>query len=134
MSLSTDLRTYLLAQSGISNLVGTRVYRALRNQGDGLPAIVINITNDASDQALDGVLSARDADVQIDCFDDDWAGVDALADAVETALDAYSGAMGDRTCQVALLRTRQDLDEKIEFGDPEGTPRVTMDFQLMHNA
>lgn len=134
MSLSTDLRTFLLADAPIAALVGTRVYRSVRNQGDGLPAIRIAIITDPSDHALDGVLSARDATVQIDCYDDDWIGVDTLADTVETAFDGYSGAMGARTCQVALLKSRQDLPDSPEFGKQQNTPRVSLDFAVGHNT
>lgn len=134
MSLATDLRTFLLADAPIAALVGTRVYRAVRNQGDGLPAIRVAVISDPSDHALDGVLSARDATVQIDCYDDDWIGVDALADAVETAFDGYSGAIGSRTCQASLMTSRNDIEDAPVFGNQQNTPRVSMDFSVMHNT
>jgi hypothetical protein len=134
MSLAADLRTFLLAQSGISTLVGTRIYRSVRNQNDGLPAIVAQVLNDSSDHALDGILSARDALVQIDCFAATWVAVDALATAVEAELDSYSGAIGDRTCQAAFLTGRRDIEDDPVFGNEQNTPRVSMDFEMMHNT
>ena len=133
MSLSTDLRTFLLADGPITALVGTRVYRSVRNQGDGLPAVRIAIITDDTDHSFDGVLSCRDATVQIDCYSDDWIGADSLADTVEAAFDGFSGTMGTRNCQAAFLTGRQDLDEPPAFGTEQNTPRISLSFSVGHS-
>lgn len=132
MSFAADLRTRLLAVSGVTDLVGTRVYRGFRNQGSGLPAVTIEVLDDPKDYAHDGDLSARDALVQVDCFDDDWAGVDALADAVEAAMPVAGGTWGSSTVQACRQTGRRDIHDEPKFGDQRNVARITMDFSITH--
>ena len=48
MSLQAAIRTRLLSQSGVTSLVGQRVYPEARAQDSALPSVVYSINNEQS--------------------------------------------------------------------------------------
>lgn len=86
MSASKDLRTYLLADTAVAALIGTRLYPDALEQGCELPAAVYQVISRTHVQHLQGITTAGTVRVQIDCYAATRLAADAVAEAIVAAL------------------------------------------------
>lgn len=106
MSFATDLRALLLADAGVTALVGQKVASDRIEQGTVPPFIVFTQSNTEFSQGLDGTLLASRAvfDVQV------WAATRLSADAVADACQAVF-VTADR----ALLGRSSGYDAELDL-------------------
>lgn len=127
-TLATDLRTFLLAQAGITTLVGTRIYPSWIPQSQTTrPNITIDHYGSNHDYELGKAANWCSAQVQIDCWSSRLSEAKAVAEAIRTALQAYSGAW----CEVALLRRQFDLYEAPKQADDEPIYHVAQQWEII---
>jgi hypothetical protein len=89
--MEEDLRAILLASSGVTALVGTRINFGTHPQGQLMPAIVLNTIsadNGHTNSGPDSLLTGR---VQVDSYGLTYGATKALSRAVLAALDGYRG-------------------------------------------
>ena len=82
--------TYLKAQSGVSDLVGQRVYRGAARQGATLPHIVVTIDDESKHHGIAAATGVSEAAIEVDCFGSTrrgTGGANIVGAAVDTALD-----------------------------------------------
>lgn len=110
--IGTTVRTYLAAQSGVSALVGTRIYPDVlpqgyrTSQGGALVYSAIPVNHDHLLNGLAGIARCR---IETTAYSATRAGANAIAEAVRTSgLPGYTGAMG----------TMQILSVMVEDGIP----------------
>lgn len=85
----------LISDSGVSALVGTRIYQAGDVPQDvSQPYIVIQKISDIPTNAHDGYCSLRESRFQITAFDQSILEVEAVNAAVFTCLNGFIGVMG----------------------------------------
>lgn len=125
MTIEDGLVALLLADSGVSALVGTRIYPLKLPQDDGLPAIRFQRISGERVRTLDGPTGLVRPRIQIDAYGKTYAEAKAVAEAVEALLDGYSGPAGTDQIEAVSLETDRDLDEN-PLG--EEAARVSMDF------
>lgn len=93
--IDTAIYTVLSGDSGVSNLVGTRIYPLYAPQEPTLPYLVfrrVSIVNrDLTQSGVSGLARSR---FQIDSYADDPLEAKQLAAAVRSALHGYSGTVG----------------------------------------
>lgn len=89
--MEEDIRTLLLADGGVSAVVGTRINWGAHPQGAALPALVLNAISDVSGHTLEGPWAMSDGRVQIDCYAQSYGAAKTLGRSVRTALDGYKG-------------------------------------------
>lgn len=65
---SEAVAKYLLTQTAITDLVGTRIYPDVLPEACTLPAIVYSEISDNDNYHLSGVCTAAECRVQIDCY------------------------------------------------------------------
>lgn len=89
MSLESDLRAYLLTQTGVTDLVSTRIYPNRLPDGPTLPAVVYQriSTNHALASGNVPLVRAR---IQVDAWAERYEDVSAIGAALHTALDMVS--------------------------------------------
>lgn len=87
MSLTAATRDRLGADGGVTAIVGDRVYRDERPQGDPLPGVVIFLVSDPRPTVYGAPQALRRSRLQIDCLGSDRASADALAEVVIAAMD-----------------------------------------------
>lgn len=121
MSLVTDLRSKLLAVSGVSTKVGTRIYWKARAQNSILPAIVLHTISGRLDQHMDGPMGTQGYRLQVDCMASTKLAVEALRTAVVAAL-VTPGTTGGTTFQGAFVNLFRDDFETL----PEGAVHTEM--------
>ena len=124
------LRTYLLAQSGVSSVVTDRAYWNMRPQASVLPAFVLQVIDRSPAYAMDGISALAETRVQVDCYGPSYSSAKLLARAVRDPLD------GKRFTQSSIRFEAFRLDERdlSEAGttEAERVHRISLDFQIWH--
>lgn len=91
MSLDTAIQTVLAGASGLTNVVGTRIFRDKLPQDPTYPAVTYHLISAVPTHAM-GVDAGLDISrVQVSCWATTAGGVEALATEVRTALSRFSG-------------------------------------------
>lgn len=129
MSLETGLYTALTSDSTISGLVNSRIYPEIMPQGVTYPAISYQRVSTVRSQMLSGVDDFTQVRVIIDCWDDSYSGVKAVADAVKSAIDGVT-VLGAQSIQHCFMDGMSDLSQ-ID-GDREDR-RVSLSFIIYLN-
>ncbi|MBI6628327.1 DUF3168 domain-containing protein [Pontibaca salina] len=121
--MEKEFRALLLADSGVSALVGTRIDWGARPQGAPLPAIVLHTVSDVSGHTLDGPWALTTGRVQVDCYADSYGAAKALGRAVRAALD------GTRSGNINAVFYQNSRDGREGGTNEADRPfRVSMDF------
>ena len=122
----------LLADAGVSALVGTRVYPGVRPQATALPAIVFNMISanpSYSDDGEDGIAEAR---VQLDCWGATYTDAKKAARAVKAALSAFGGTVNGVRFRYITLDLEHDIQET--GANSESYPfRTSLDFIVVYD-
>ena len=100
----------LLADSGVSSLVSTRVYQDRLPRGFTLPAIVVHQYGGTEDTEFDGVTDVNEGHVQIDVYGKTPAERDGAVAAVVSLLKGFTGTLPDTEgTKVQLCRIERRL-------------------------
>lgn len=122
MPMEEDFRAVLLAASGVGLPAG-RINWGAHPQGAVLPALVLNVIDDAQGLTLrapDGLHQGR---VQADCYGATYAAAKGLARAVIAALHGHSGGNFQLLAHVATRDSREGGSNEAERPF-----RVSLDF------
>lgn len=141
MSLESDLQTYMLAETDITNLVGlTGVYWGRAPQERDFPYITFSLIsedrNDGADMA--DQCGYVEAIYQFDCVDrtDDGGGsnVIAVGEAVRTTLaELAKVTVGSTYIQAIDVVNRIQRFDVPEFGQEETVDIVSIDLRITFN-
>jgi hypothetical protein len=101
----------LLATSGVTALVSTRVSPGRRPQASALPAIDVNTISGAPVYTDDGESGLASARVEINCWGQTYSSAKLVARAVKAALSAFVGESEGVTFQTILLDAERDFSE-----------------------
>jgi hypothetical protein len=94
MLIEQALMTYLLAQSGITDLVSTRIYFTRAPQDVDQPYIVFFKISGLRFHSHDGSSELANPQFQFSIFASNYGTGKNIAAAIQTALQGYSGTMG----------------------------------------
>jgi hypothetical protein len=110
------LRTLLLAQSSITDIVGSAgIFVSAARQGSDLPYIVLDRVSDEKYKGLGGYLNQRHCEVDIECWHKTQSLAAALAKIVSNYLDDFTGATGgDET-----ITESTQMDDSDNYVDPK---------------
>ncbi len=111
MSAKTDLLAALLAYAPLTTLVETNISADRIEQDAPRPFVVFTQTGQDKHRALDGSSHGTQTAIEVQCWGDTRTSADAVADAVEAALDALyqhatnraDGYDGDLDLEAAIL-------------------------------
>jgi hypothetical protein len=128
MSLSSDLRNYLVSQATITAYTSTgRIYPVrlplkLRTE-TSLPALTYWRRSGGHNHDLGGSAGTAMPAVQIDCWAASYETADKLAEAVRLKLQGFAGTMGSTsttTIQAITLDDEKDDFEPYDDGSDDG--------------
>lgn len=88
MQIESILRSILVADPDVAEIIGTRAYQMHLPREPTFPAVVYQMISRTQD-AQTGIVRAR---MQYTCMAESWRGAADLADAVRCALHGYRGA------------------------------------------
>jgi hypothetical protein len=89
--MEIELRALLLADSGVSGLVGRGVNWGEQPQHQGFPSIVLHLIGGGEGYTLDGADGVNRGRVQVDCYALEYEDAKAVSEAVNDVLSGYSG-------------------------------------------
>jgi hypothetical protein len=107
-----DVRTYLLTQSGVTSLVGTRIHFNNLPQSATLPSVVLELTSsrrEARTLTSSGDLWA--SDVTLLAYATTNATAASLATALDAAVERKSGTWGSTTVTTTIV---SNLDDSLQ--------------------
>lgn len=125
----------LTGLTGVSSVVGSKVFPNRIPQGAALPCVMYSKTSSVHDRHLRGATGVAAATFQIDCYASGATGystVKSLADAIRLGLDSYRGLAGDETVLDATLDSQTDFYDPPAHAQDHGTHRVSMDFTITY--
>jgi hypothetical protein len=112
MSMLADLRSLLLADPVVSDLVGTRISWSTIPQGSARPAIVMHLISAPIDYHLGGAGGPAQSRVQIDCqAAQPFSNALHVGEAVTAAISGYAGTFGTTRFAGIFQDSAQDLSE-----------------------
>ena len=120
------LTTHLLAQAGLTALVGTspaRITWRRRAQGSAYPAVVLHVISRTPQYTMGGEANAKPQRIQVDCWAKDVDGVSngstiakAVARQVTAALSGAKTTVGTVEFLGSFQESERDSDEQGEGG------------------
>jgi len=90
----SNIRTYLLTKSAITDLVATRIRPDVLAQGDALPAIIYTELYTNHQHTLTGAAGIEECLLELMCYSSTRAQADSLADLVRQQLQGFRGTAG----------------------------------------
>jgi hypothetical protein len=129
--ISTAVRQYLIANSGVSALIGTRIYTHLLKQDATLPAVVMNKISTQHHHTLSNFSGNASVRLQFDCYGATADSANDVAEAIRT-----SGIVGLKgvTNSVDIRGARMEEGERYEVDparDGSDEHRYITSFDLM---
>lgn len=117
MTGATKALYYILKNdSGVSAIVGTKIYSRTASQGAAAPFIVMTIVSVDPQDTKDRPSSVDHVRVQIDCYEVDYGKVEVLHDAVRDALDNNVGTHNTVKVDGLKYETENDIvDEDTDL-------------------
>lgn len=106
--IEDDLRTEVLADAGISALIGTRYYPGVLPQKPTYPAVVAQVVSNVDEPTLDGVANIVRARVQINAWAETYASARSVVDSVRALLDGTTGTWSGT--KVGSVRVENEID------------------------
>lgn len=136
MTIAADLRTYLLADAGVADLIGTRCYPDALPQGATLPAVVYYTISRTHAESLGGLKSAGQVRIQLDAYAATRIAADAVTEAILARLKTLSIGQntigsGTQVCDVEIQGPRSDRLQP-EDGSDEWQYVSSLDALLTH--
>ena len=105
----------LAANSGVTALVSTRLYVQRVPQDGSFPCVQYNIIDIVPVKSKSKSGDSDFSRVQINCYGKSYAVSTELADAVRTALEAYSGTINTiKVSYIELLTVSEAVDDNSE--------------------
>jgi hypothetical protein len=111
MTIEQAFRQALVTNAGVSALLAQRVYPLIAPETAAKPFVVYTMLNKDPLTALSGALVTTQATVEVDCVATTYLGSKALADAVRSALAAWTGGTSP---SVTSCTIDKDMDA-LEF-------------------
>lgn len=131
MVIETALMTYLLAQSGITSLVSTRIYFVRAPQDVTAPYLVVNKISGTREQSHEANTHLAHPRFQLSAFGATYAACKAIIAAAQAALQGYYGTMGGAggvNVSAVFYEDETDLDP----GDNNELYGVSADYIIWH--
>lgn len=132
-NIKVALRTYLLSQSKVTQLVGDRIYATVIPQNATYPCVSVSTVSEATVKQMSGYSSGlADARIQLDCWAENEDAAFQVADLIRNYLDGYSGTVAN--IQLDSV-TYIDKNETVEpQGDGSDIPisRISVDYRIWY--
>jgi len=132
MLIEQGLMTFLLAQSGITDLVGQRIHFVQAPQDVESPYLVISKISGVREHSHDGSSGLAHPRFQLSAFADTYGAAKAIIAAVQAVLQGYSGTMGGAG-GVAVNGAFYEDENDLDPGDGTGLFGVAADYIIWHS-
>ncbi|QDP57386.1 MAG: hypothetical protein Unbinned3696contig1008_64 [Prokaryotic dsDNA virus sp.] len=124
------LSAYLLADAGLTALVGNRVNWNARPQAQASPSVVLTRVGGTRDYMMAGASGLVDSRIQIDCWGKTYGSAIGVSRAVAAALSGLQTTIGGIRLHGSFLDSERQSYEQGSGG--EDFHRVSLDFIIWH--
>ena len=118
-NIKTAIRTYLLTQSGVTDLVVARITPDHLPQKSALPAIVLTKISGNSQQHLSGPSGWATPRIQVDCVATTSDGAEELREQVRLAMQNHGSNKGAQTLMGDVVVSGVVYEEQFTRFDPD---------------
>lgn len=119
--------------SGVSALVGAKVYWILAPKGQALPYVVLSRVTTGDTYSMAGATGLRDGLFQVDCYATDFYSSRAISLAVRQLLESYRGNLPDADATpLSGVFTEKDWDMPYQEGAKGFVFRALLEFRIWH--
>ena len=132
MTLEDAIYEELLGTTGITALVGNRIYRGWRPQHAATPCLTFFRISRVPINASTGPSGTEHARIQIDVWANTSKTARAIADAVSDALAGWSST--DPVSSPMRLESDQDMPVEPDDGVGQWETRVSQDYSIWYSA
>ena len=94
MAFEQDLVTHLMAQTSLTNLIGTRLHPQFAAEGTTTPYCTYLLVSSVSEYAQEET-AKLDYDIQLSIFGERYSQVVAIREVLMTLLSGYKGTIGE---------------------------------------
>jgi hypothetical protein len=109
MSVSSAIRSILVADSAVYGLVGSRVYPQILPDGKAMPAITYQRQYKNPHDGLSGSFGTGVYNYDVSCWSDNYDEAESLGTAAQAALVDYAGTVGGVTIQHIWVDDADDV-------------------------
>jgi len=135
MAIEIAMRALLVAASDVTDLVGTRIYPEMRQQGEDFPAIVYQLVSTQPQNAMDGGGSTviTRASMSFDSIAETYAGAKTLASKVRAAIgDLASGTYSTVVIKSCFHEGDTAITEDSQVAGDRGVSRIVSDYTIWY--
>ena len=138
MDIGKDLRTYLLTQSAVTDLVGasgSRIYQDHLPENATLPAATFQVlSTDPAHDLPDGDASASFSLIQVVSYDDTASDAQTLANAIRrgASLQGYRGLMDSTWVHAVICSDERRESDQPTDGSDVWRYYVIQDYEIAH--
>jgi hypothetical protein len=133
--MKSGLVSLLLAQSTITDLVGSRIYISNAPQKAIFPHVIITQMSSNENTALDGGSGQlRFLSFDIDCKAKTSLAASNLAKVIREFIDDYSGTAGSDTIGAVIMNDEADDYEPPSDASDTGVYVVTLDLDIQYSV
>jgi hypothetical protein len=130
--MEAALRSYLLASSGLSALIGDRMTWGFTSQGGPLPRVTLQRISGGPEYADEGEVNLSETRVQIDCYAATSEAVRAVYAAIRARISGAQFTQSGVTCNGVYIDSVRDESDAYEGGRQEH--RVSLDIMVWHTG
>lgn len=129
------LKTLLLADAGVSALLGSRLYSVVLPRSYQFPASVYHVYGTSLTYTFAGPDNVAETLVQYDVYGVDATSTRNVADAIRGVLDSYTGTLANGM-NVQAVYLQQDLDmPHVPDAAAKGvTYHIVLQFRVIHTT
>lgn len=129
MTIETEIRARLVADSTVSGLVSARIYPLVLPQSPTYPAITYHRVSGVRLHHLGGVSGRAVPRISFSMWAQTYTGCQALAAAVRQSLDGFNGTL---TTIKALIEIENEFDLFEDEASENGVFRIVQDYFCSH--
>lgn len=136
MRITKAVKLHLKNDSGVSAIVGQRVYLRRAPQAAAYPRVTVSIascswpTRSNAPRSAGTILDVK-ARLQVDSWSMDEDEVDTLSEMISDALDDFRGTMQGVVVKRALQDDERDNYDSLRDASDDGVHRITQDYEII---
>ena len=133
-AIEKALRSVLIADSDVTDLVSSRIYPEHRQQGNDFPAIVYELVNTDPQNSTGGHTSLTRAFMSYDCIATSYGAAKTLAEKVRQALMDYSGTSEGVVVSSCQHEGDNALVEDSQVAEDRGVSRIISNYTVWYTS
>lgn len=129
MSIQADIRTYLLTQTGVTDLIGSRIYAMKLPKKAVFPSLTYSTISSVRTRSHSGDSSLTTPRIQLSCWGEKYQDCKDLAAELVSSLESYKGLMGSTTVYSSFVENELDL-----YDSESKVYHVPVDVKIRYNG